>query len=557
MKLQETIFCRRSPALCALACVVMLLALPGCRIPCLRYADPASPMPDTFAGESSPQSSASTGITEFFDDPALLQLLVDGLARNQELKIRNEDVQIAYNDVMVARGAIFPFFNLGLRGGMDRESRWTPLGAAEEQLTTPRGTPFPDPVPQIRVAADMWWQVDIWRQLRNRRDAAFQRYIEAAEDRNFLITRLIADTAESYYELASLDRRLGYLTQTIELQQRSLEVARAQKAAGRGTELAVQRFLAEVRKNQSQLLIVRQRIIEVENRINFLVGRFPQMVDRQSWDVINLDSRALSVGVPAQLLLNRRDIQAAEREIAASGLDVAVARASFFPRFIITGGIGYESFEPRFLFRPDALLANAAGELVQPMVNRQAIQAEYRNANARQLQAIYNYQRTVLDAFREVVNNIAKVRNYGRSVQIKQRQVTALEQSVEVAQELFNRPIKEEFARVEYVDVLLATRDLLEARTTLIETKQEQLSAIVRAYQSLGGGLLLSNAGPNMADVLCAPANVQLDLFREMHAQEVIPTPEPVDPAPDAAPLVPPAGDAEALPPPADPQPEN
>jgi len=369
-----------------------------------------------------------------------------------------------------------------------------------------------------------------------------------------LITRLVADTAENYYELASLDKRLEYLDQTIKLQQQSLEVARAQKERARGTELGVQRFLAEVRKNESQRFIVRQRIVEVENQINYLVGRFPQPVDREAWDFINLDSRVLNVGIPSVLLLNRRDIQAAEREVAASGLDVLVARAEFFPKVNIVAGIGFEAFDPRFLFRPDAMIANAAGELTAPLINRAAIRAEYMTANARQLQAIYEYQRTVINAFTEVVNSMAKVRNYRRSVQIKLEQVQALDKSVDVARDLFNRPIVEEFARVEYVDVLLATRDLLEARTNLIETKQQQLSAMVNAYQALGGGYLLTNEGPEMADVLCGPPGVDWGI----PAAEVVPTPPPTAPvdmdADAAAPA--PGADAESLPAPMGEKPE-
>lgn len=97
-------------------------------------------------------------------------------------------------------------------------------------------------------------------------------------------------------------------------------------------------------------------MIEVQNRINFLVGRYPQPVDREQWDFIKLDSRILSVGVPAQLLQNRRDILAAERELAAAGLDVSVARANFYPRLDIVAGVGYEAFNPRYLFDPARLL---------------------------------------------------------------------------------------------------------------------------------------------------------------------------------------------------------
>ena len=94
----------------------------------------------------------------------------------------------------------------------------------------------------------------------------------------------------------------------------------------------------------------------------------------------------------------------------------------------------------------------------------------------------------------------------------------AVAQSVRVARDPFNWPIQEECARVEYLDVVLATRDLLDARTVLIETKQQQLSAIVSAYQALGGGTLVSNSGVEFADLFCAPAEIQ-------HLEEIAPPP--------------------------------
>ncbi|WP_425618125.1 TolC family protein [Anatilimnocola sp. NA78] len=476
--------------------------------------DPAPALPNSFNGVGTTENSGQIGIYEFFDDLVLAQLVTDGLAQNQELKIRNQEIYIASNDVLSARGAYLPFVSANARGGFERTSKWTPLGAAEDQLLTPNGGNFSDPLGVSRLSANLFWRIDIWRQYRNARDSAQQRFFEAVERRNYLITQLVAETAENYYELAALDKRLVFLDQTIELQEQSLEVSRAQKAAARGTELAVQRFLAEVRKNQSQRLIVQQRIIEVQNRINFLVGRFPQHVERANWDLIKLNSRRISVGVPAQLLLNRRDIQAAEREMSAAGLDILVARAEFFPKLDITATVGFESFNPKYLFDPEALIGDTIGDISAPLINKSAIRAQYMTANARQLQTVYDYQRTVLNAFIEVTNNVAKVENYRRSVEIKLTEVNALEESVGVARNLFKAPLDEAFARVEYVDVLLATRDLLQARTDLIETKQQQLTATVRAYQALGGGYLLSNAGEEFADLFCGPVQI--------HSYEVV-----------------------------------
>ncbi len=108
------------------------------------------------------------------------------------------------------------------------------------------------------------------------------RYFATGEGRNYFVTHLVAEIAENYYGLMALDKRLENLDKTIALQEQSLRFAKAKKDAGRGTELAVQRFQAEVRKNQSEKLIVKQEIIQVENRINFLVSRFPQPVERMS-----------------------------------------------------------------------------------------------------------------------------------------------------------------------------------------------------------------------------------------------------------------------------------
>ena len=153
------------------------------------------------------------------------------------------------------------------------------------------------------------------------------------------------------------------------------------------------------------------------------------------------------------------------------------------------------------------MIANVAGDLLVPLINKKAIKAEYRSANARQLQSVYNYQRVILNAFTEVINRLSKVENYRKSIEIKKQQVESLEASVEAASRLFQS------ARADYVDVLFAQRDLNDARTVLVETKQQQLSAIVNTYQALGGGWeYLSRkdpavpASPHVAAAARAPA---------------------------------------------------
>lgn len=460
----------------------VVLFLSGCGIPRLHTAAPAPCLPPDFNGVASAENSSLIGTYEFFNDPHLAGLIDQALFGNQELRILAQDIQIANNEVRKRRGAYLPFLGFRTGAGLDNLSLYTPPGADLAALTAPNGQTFFNPLPNFLVAADVSWQVDIWRQLRNSRDAAARRFLGTIDGRNYVITRLVAEIAENYYALMALDNQLENLDRTIALQEQSLQIAKARKEAARDTELAVQRFQAEVQKNQSEKLIIQQRIIETENRINFLCGRYPQRVERPSVDFIELNLPALSLGVPAQLLQNRPDIREAERNLEAAGLDVRVARANFFPKLSISAGVGYEAFNAGYLFAPESLIYGAAGNLVAPLINKSAIRADYLTANATQLQAVYEYQRKVLNAFTEVVNRINKVHNYSNSIEIKKQQLESLEEAVSVAANLFQN------ARVEYIDVLFAQRDRNDARMVLIETKKEQLSAIVNAYQALGGG---------------------------------------------------------------------
>jgi outer membrane protein, multidrug efflux system len=477
----------------AVACGALLL-LPACQIPGLRRAELSPTLPASYTGAdnagvtgaaSAADSSARLGVEEFFGDPLLARLIAEGLAANRELKVLEEEVQVARAEVQSRSGAYLPF--VGLRGtaGLDKNSRFTPIGAAEEQLQFEPGRNFPRTPGDFLLGIDVLIPLDIWRGLRNAREAARQRYAAAVERRNDFVTRMVADIAESYYALMALDKRLETLDQTIAVQQKSLTAAKALFEAGRVTELPVQRFQAEVRRNESEKLVVRQEVVEAENRINVLAGRLPQPVERASAGFLDLNP-AVSLGSPAQLLDLRPDVRRAERELTAAGLDIKVARANFFPRLDLVGVVGTRAFNPRFLFDPESFVTNLAGELTAPLVNKAAIRAEYRAANARQLQAVYEYQRVVLTAYTEVVNQAAAVDNFRKSVEVRRQQLAALDAAVDAATRLFQN------ARVEYIEVLLAQRDRLEAQTTLIQTKRQQLSAVVNAYQALGGGNALS-----------------------------------------------------------------
>ena len=459
------------------------LAVFGCKVPKIATDGVNGVIPTVYDKNIDTASSKAIVWKTYFKDKNLITLIDTALKNNQELLITLQDIEIAKNDVRVRTGRLLPSVGLGAGAGVEKVGRYTSQGAGDASTDITPGTAVPDVLSDLRIAALANWEVDIWKKLRNAKKAAITRYLSTIEGKNFVITNLISEVANSYYELLALDNQLLVVKQTIELQKNALEVVKIQKEAARATELAVQKFKAEVLSSQNREFDILQNIKETENRINFLLGRYPQEITRDKTDFLTLQPTQSSAGIPSQLLVNRPDVKQAELELAASKLDVKVARAEFYPSLNISAAIGLQAFKPAYFFKfPQSVLYSLAGDIAGPLINRNAIKAEFYSANARQLQAMYNYQRTILNAYFEVSNQLSNISNLKNSYNLKSQQVDALKKSIEVSNDLFKS------ARVDYFEVLMTQRDALEAKLELVETQKQLLNASVGIYRNLGGG---------------------------------------------------------------------
>jgi NodT family efflux transporter outer membrane factor (OMF) lipoprotein len=467
----------------------------GC-IPTPPGGDPRAArtdVPATFGGEedaattgdATDSGEAATGETssaevdwhDFFADPHLVALIDTAITNNQELNIAVQEMIVANSDVMARRGDIFPSLSAGVGGGVERVGTYTSQGQSDAH------TGLPADLPSLSVGLYASWEIDIWGRLRDTADAAMYRYLASAEGRNFVITRLVAEVANRYYELLALDRRLTILQGSIQLQQDALEMMRVQQQAARVTMLAVTRFEAQLRGFQSQVFVINQEVVATENQINFLLGRFPQHVDRSTDDFLAIPPSPVQAGVPTALLENRPDVRQAEHELTASQLSVSAARARFYPSLRLDAGVGVRSYDiTQLVTTPESIFYNLLGGIAAPLLNRSGITADYFSANAQQMEAVVRYERAILQAFVDVSTGLARVRNLARAYELQVQQVERLQESVDLSTLLFNA------ARAEYLEVLTTRHDYLEAQMDLVETKQRQLSATVTLYQALGGG---------------------------------------------------------------------
>lgn len=471
-----------------IAAIALSLVLAGCKAPMATVVkdEVKENIPQNFNQQDQGDANNNSGTTpwrQFFTDPNLVALIETALKNNQELMITLQEIEIAKSGVLAKKGRLTPTVSAGIGAGVKKAGRYTSEGAGDATTEIEPGKEMPDPLGNFEGGLMANWEIDIWKKLRTEKESAVAHYLSTVEGKNFVLSNLIEEVADNYYELLALDNQLDIIQQYTKLQQRALEISKIQKEAAAATELAVKKFEAELAKSKASEFTIRQEITEKENEINALCGRFPQPIVRSKGDFMSMIPQTVYTGIPSQLLANRPDIKQAELELKSSKLDVEAARKEFYPSLEISATLGLEAFKPSYLVKlPESMAASLVGELAGPLINKSAIKANFQTADARQIQALYEYDKTILNAYLDVANLMSKVKNIDQYYKLKSEETQALEKSIDIANQLFKN------SRADYLEVLLNQRDALDAKMELVEAKQKQLSTVVDIYKSLGGG---------------------------------------------------------------------
>jgi NodT family efflux transporter outer membrane factor (OMF) lipoprotein len=463
---------------------IFLVFATGCKVPAIIKMQDAKPVPTAYNTQLKDSiNSADIKWKTFFEDPYLVSLVDTALKNNYELLTTLQDIQIAKNNITIKHGALSPKVDGAVGLGIDKTARYTAQGAGNASTDITPGTEVPEPLSDIFLGFRASWEVDIWGKLHNAKKAAVIRYLQSVEGKNFLVTNLVAEISKLYYELLALDNQLDIIKEAIELQKNELEVVKVQKEAAMATELAVKQFEAQVYNSQSKEFDIKQSITETENKINLLLARFPQNVARDKTVFTSKIPTKMDAGIPAQLLQNRPDIRKAEHKLQAAKLDVKIARAEFYPSVGITGVMGLQGFKPKYVLPTIANLAfSFVGDMVAPLINRNGIIAEYKSANANQIASLYEYQKTILNGYIEVYNEMSNIKNLEKFYDIKTKESATLTSSISIAKDLFRA------ARANYLEVLTVQRDALSAKLELVEARKKQFISVTNIYKALGGG---------------------------------------------------------------------
>ena len=326
------------------------------------------------------------------------------------------------------------------------------------------------------------WEVDLWGKLASKSRAQYANYLNSFEYKNLVQTELIANIANKYYNLLSLDRQLQITKETIVLLLEGAETMAALKEAGQQNAAAVEQSNALLYSTQLLVPALESQIRGKENAICLLLGRKPGQIKRTSIGEQTVNTN-LRIGVPVQLLSRRPDVKQTELNVLSAYATTDAARASFYPSLTITSasfGLAAGGFSD--FFRPENIAANIVAGLTQPIFNRHQLKSNLKIAEAQQEEALLNFRNTVLLAGQEVSDILYGYESSLKKNEFRERQIASLTNAVDYSKDLLIA------GEAIYTEVLSAQQDLLSAQLNQVNDKLEQLIFSVNLYRALGGG---------------------------------------------------------------------
>ena len=469
---------KRNKVLNLAVVLATLLCMGACKTPQATIL-PKDTLKASLASMSRDSSvTISPAWRDFFQDSVLRSLIDTALQNNHDLKITLQELAIAKSAITAKQGALLPSVSANLGAGISKVGRYTAEGAGNVGTELTPGRKIPTVIPDLAPTLQMDWTIDLWGKLNSDKKSAVERYLASEAGQRAIKSQLVADVAENYYALLALDYKLLVMQQYIALQKNAVRIARIQKEADADTQLAVEKFEAELAKAQADEYVLRQSIIETENNLNLLLGRLPQPMARAKSDFLQLQMPATAHALSTQLLLQRPDVVQAEHALEAAKWDVETARKEFLPSFNLSAAVGLNAFNPKYLVKlPESLIFSALGSLTSPLINKKAIQANFSQSDALQIEALYNYDKALMTAYIEMSTLQSKITNLKQLRQFKQKQDEALMRAVSAAQKLYLNN------RATYLEVIDSERGQLDCKMELIDTKLQQLSTLIDMYR--------------------------------------------------------------------------
>jgi len=454
----------------ALGCTVLLLSA------CAQVSDfqrPALPVPQAWPASAQPVDpiqAAKTHWRTFFPDPRLQALIESALDNNRDLRIAAGRVLEARAQFGIARADETPTVSLFGSGNSTRVP-----GALSTTGSSTTTTRYDLSVTSVS------FELDFWGRVANLSDAARATYLATEEARRATVLSLVSDVAGAYFTLLQMEELIALTRSTLDLREQSLSVIAKAREVGGAYDYEYQQAKGLLEATQANLAALEHQRAVSTNHIHYLVGQASTtMPAGASLDEQGLDV-SLSPGLPAEVLLVRPDVMAAEQRLIAAHAHIGAARAAFLPKIMLTAGLGLASQGLLGLFRGGAWMFQPA--ISMPLFDGGRTAASLDVAQARKVIAVAEYEKAIQQAFREVADLLSERASLTRQLRASQANRAAQERRLKIAQARY------EGGLIGYLEVLDGQRELVAAQQASAQIRRAQLASAAQLYKALGGGL--------------------------------------------------------------------
>lgn len=456
----------RKPVVIGLSCFLMSCAMGP------DFERPKVDMAESFrmadASADAP-SIANLPWWELLRDEPLQQLMRIALEENKDLQRAIAVVDEFQARALIARSDYLP--------GMSVSGNAPSLGRKTIFLFPGFANPF-----NYYLQGTLTWELDLWGRVRRSNEAARADLLSKEENRRAVVLQLVSGVAESYFNLLQFDMQMDIAKRTLQSWEESVRIAQARLKQGMTSRLDTDQFEAERANAAARMAELERQMVQAENQLSVLLGRKPFSIPRGRALTDQVMPPAVPPGLPSELLQRRPDLLQAEQQLAAATARVGAAKAERFPKISLTGLLGVASPQLSQLFTDPASFGVAGVGLAAPLLNGQVLGFQQEAAEAQARQAVAQYEQTVLTAFREVEDSLVAVRTVRVQTDAQQQQVTALQSALKLAE------LRYKGGLANYLDVLVARRNLFEAELSLTGTRRLHLVSVVQLYKALGGG---------------------------------------------------------------------
>lgn len=406
-----------------------------------------------------------------FNDPILDSLIEVAIKQNYSVLMAADRIAMAKANLRIEQGSYSP--TLGLSAG------WTRQQSSGNTSSLPQST-----TQYSNAALSMNWELDVFGSIRNRVKAQKENFAASKEDYNAVMVSLCAEVASAYINLRELQQEMEVINKNCQSQQAVVTITEKRFETGLASKLDVAQALSVYYSTKSSLPSIEAGIMQYTNALGVLLGLYP-------WDVRSLMEKSkplpeymetVGIGIPANLLLRRPDIRAAERLVNAQAASLGASKSDWWPKIFVNGSIGFTAHDFDKLANHNSLTYEIAPTLTWNLFQGTKLIQATRLAKAQLDESVRQFNQDVLTAVQEVDNATNTYKNSVKQIVALREVVNQGKQTLDLSLDLYKQGL------TPFQNVLDAQRSLLSYENQLTQAKGNSLLNLIQLYKALGGG---------------------------------------------------------------------